>query len=98
MDQAHRFPFCSAIPSPSRSDRTASEPRLERLYESAILELNPEQVQNAIMVARHAIFDRAEEIMTDPTGHERVALDAALRILQALEQIAAKQRVGCDGV
>jgi hypothetical protein len=93
MDQAHRLPS-SAIPSPSKS--AASEPRWKRLYEAALLEINPLHVPEAIAVARRAIFDRANEIMTAPAKQERIALDSALRILQTLEQVAAKEAAGRD--
>ncbi len=83
MDQASHFPSCSVIPSPSRSNRAASQPRWKQLYESALLEINPLHVPEAIAVARRAIFDRANEIMTAP-------------ILRTLEDVAAKEAAGRD--
>jgi hypothetical protein len=86
MAQANPFPSRS----PSRSDIAASE-QWKRYYESALLELNPQLLSGAITVARRAIFDRAEEIMTTPTSDEHRALNSALRILHTLEEMAAKE-------
>jgi hypothetical protein len=85
MAQANPFP------SPSRSDVAASGAQWKRLYESALLELNPQRLPVAITVARRAIFDRAEEIMTKPASEEHRALNSALRILHTLEEMAAKE-------
>ena len=87
MAQANPFPSSS----PSRSDVAASGEQWKRLYESALLELNPQLVPGAITVARRAILDRAEEIMTKPASDEHVALNSALRILHTLEELAAKE-------
>jgi len=54
MAQANPFPSRS----PSRSDVAVSEAQWKRLYESALLELNPQRLPGAITVARRAIFDR----------------------------------------
>jgi hypothetical protein len=91
MAQANPSPSHSAIPSPSRSDGAASGAQWKRLYESALLELNPQLVPGTITVARHAILDRAEEIMTKPSSDEHVALNSALRILRTLEELAVKE-------
>jgi hypothetical protein len=58
---------------------------------SALLQLNPERLPVAITLARCAIFDRAEEIMTNLATDEHVALNSALRILRTLEEMAAKE-------
>ena len=91
MGQAIPSPSSSAIPSPSRTDGAASGSQWRSLYESALLELNPQRVPGAIMVARRAICDRAEEIMTKPASDEHVALNSAMRILRTLEELAAKE-------
>jgi hypothetical protein len=39
-----------------------------------------------IAEARHAILDRAEEILTNPSTDERAALNHALRTLQLLDE------------
>jgi hypothetical protein len=90
MAQANPFPSRS----PSRTDSTASGVQWERLYESALLELNPQRVPAAITVARRAMLDRAEEIMTKPASHEHAALNSALRILRTLEELAGKEAAG----
>ena len=87
MAQANPFPSHS----PSRSDVAASGAQWKRLYESALLELNPQRLPVAITLARCAIFDRAEEIMTNPATDEHVALNSALRILRTLEEMVAKE-------
>jgi len=95
MGQAIPSPFSSAIPSPSRTDGAASgAAQWKRLYESALLELNPQRVPGAITLARCAIFDRAEEIMTKPASDEHAAMNSALRILRTLEELAVKEAAG----
>jgi hypothetical protein len=76
---------------PSYSDGATSGTQWKQVYESAILELNSQRVPEAITVARRAIFDRAEEIMTKPASHEHVALNAGLRVLSALEEMTAEE-------
>ena len=69
----------SPIPPPSTGWR--------QLYESAILELNNGRLPKRIAVARQAILDRTEEILTEPSSSERHALSGALRALQALDEV-----------
>ena len=57
-----------------------------QLYECAILELDPSKLLGCITEARHAILDRAEEILTRPSCDEHHALIAALRALRLLEE------------
>jgi len=83
--------MAQANPFPSRSDVAASGVPWKRLYESALLELNPQLLPGAITIARRAIFDRAEEIMIEPASDEHCALNDALRILHTLEEMAAKE-------
>jgi len=45
----------------------------EQLYECAIVELDHAQLPGRILDARHAILDRAEEILTRPSGDEHRA-------------------------
>jgi hypothetical protein len=90
MAQANPLPSRS----PSRTDSAAPGVQWERLYESALLELNPQRVPVAITVARRAMLDRAEEIMTKPASHEHAALNSALRILRTLEELAGKEAAG----
>ena len=62
-----------------------------QLYECAILELDPNKLLGRITEARHAILDRAEEILTRPSCDEHHALIAALRALRLLEEKVARE-------
>jgi hypothetical protein len=62
-----------------------------QLYECAILELDNRQLPGRIVEARHAILDRAEEIMTRPSCDEHHALNAALRALRLLEEVVVRE-------
>ena len=94
MHQAIPSPFHSAIPSSSRSNGAASGEQWKRFYEFALLEIDPQRVPEAIRVARRAILDRAEQIMTKPASHEHAALNSALCILRTLEEVATKEAAG----
>ena len=61
-------------------------------YERAVLELDLNQLPRRIADARHAIFDRAEEILTKPSGGENHELHDALRALRLLEEVAGRER------
>jgi hypothetical protein len=62
-----------------------------QLYECAILELDPIKLRGRITEARHAILDRAEEILTRPSCDEQHALITAPRALRLLEQGVARE-------
>ena len=62
-----------------------------QLYESAILELNPQLLPSAIAAARRAMLDRAEEIITQPRSDEHRALNSALRTLRILEEVGQRE-------
>lgn len=64
--------------------RSLSVAAWKQLYESAILELDSTKLPKRIIEARHAILDRAEEILTRPPSDERSALNSALRTLRHL--------------
>jgi hypothetical protein len=64
----------------------------KQFYERAILELDSHQLPGRIADARHAIFDRAEEILTKPSGGENHQLHDALRALRLLEEVAMRGR------
>jgi hypothetical protein len=64
----------------------------KQFYERAILELDTNQLPGRIADARHAIFDRAEEILTKPSGGENHELHDALRALRLLEEVAVRER------
>ena len=61
------------------------------LYERAILELDNTKLPGRIVEARHAILDRAEEILTRPSCDEHRALNAALRALRLLEDVVIRE-------
>ena len=69
-----------------------SSPAWRGVYESAILEVDYEKLIALIADARAAIHDRAEEILTHPSGDEHRALNNALRTLRLLEEVAVRQR------
>ena len=64
----------------------------KRFYQRAVLELDGNQLPGRIADARHAIFDRAEEILTKPSGGENHELHDALRALRLLEEGAVRER------
>jgi hypothetical protein len=45
-----------------------------------------------ISVARHAVLDRAEDLLTKPPGEEHHELNDALRALLTLEIVAAGEK------
>jgi hypothetical protein len=61
------------------------------LYESAMLEVDDHLLPERISVARRAILDRAEALLTKPSGEEHRALNDALRTLRILEEVAARE-------
>ena len=61
------------------------------IYERAILELDSTKLPGRIVEARHAILDRAEEILTRPSCGEHHALNAALRALRLLEEVVVRE-------
>ncbi|MCU1304488.1 MAG: hypothetical protein JWQ87_4772 [Candidatus Sulfotelmatobacter sp.] len=76
-----------ALPSATPSGAT-----WEQLYERAIVETDHARFQGRITDARHAILDRAEEMLTLPPGAEQRALNNALKTLRLLEEVAARER------
>ena len=64
-----------------------------RLYECAILELDGGLLPDRIDAARRAILDRAEEVLTAPTGEEQRALRNALHTLRILEEVAEREKI-----
>jgi hypothetical protein len=69
----------------------------KRVYEGAISDCEYSVRLDRIAEARHAIFDRAEEILTQPSSQERRALRQALRTLQLLEEAAISRSQGRVG-
>jgi hypothetical protein len=62
------------------------------LYQAAMLELDNGKMSKRIFDARHAILDRAEEILMGAPSDERGALNDALQALRVLEQVAAREK------
>lgn len=62
------------------------------LYEYAMLELDKSKLPERIATAHRAIVDRAEEIVAQQSDDEHYALNDALRALQLLEQVAAREK------
>jgi hypothetical protein len=60
------------------------------LYQDAVLEFDNTKLPKRIFQARHAIHDRAQEILIDSS--ERQLLDNALQTLQVLEEMAARKQ------
>ena len=89
MDQLSSAPRSISFSKTFPSDASASKWR--QLYECAILELDNRQLPGRIVEARHAILDRAEEIMTRPSCDEHHALNAALRALRLLEEVVVRE-------
>jgi hypothetical protein len=86
---------------PSASRRTSSGPvssgraslgtGWEQLYTSAVLELDEGRLPERVAVARRAILDRVEEILTTVRTDEHRALKDALRFLLLLEEVVGKE-------
>ena len=64
----------------------------EDLFECAMLELDHGKLHERIAAAHRAIVDRVEEIVADPSDDEHDTLNDALRALQLLEQMAAREK------
>src|SRR6266851_8795796 len=61
----------------------------QHLYTSAVLELDEGRLPERVAVARRAILDRAEEVLTTVRTDEHRALSDALRFLLLLEEVEA---------
>jgi hypothetical protein len=61
------------------------------LYERAIKEIGNPRLSERIAEARHAILDRAGEIISHSSSDECLALNHALRTLQLLEEKTARE-------
>jgi hypothetical protein len=57
------------------------------------VELDQTKLPERITEARHAILNRAEEILTFPPGSEQRALNNAFKTLRMLEEVAARERL-----
>jgi hypothetical protein len=63
----------------------------EQLYTSAVLELDEGRLPERVAVARRAILDRVEEILTTVRTDEHRALSDALRFLLLLEEVVGRE-------
>lgn len=63
----------------------------QQLYERAVFERDHRRLVGRIAEARNAIYDRAEEVLTDSSTIERSVLNGALRTLRLLEDMATKR-------
>ena len=84
--------FHHALPGVGCFHKTLPAGTWEQLYECAIVELDHAQLPGRILDARHAILDRAEEILTRPSCAEHRALNIAFRTLRTLEEVMAKEK------
>ena len=84
--------FNHALPGVGGFHKTLPAGTWEQLYECAIVELDHAQLPGRILDARHAILDRAEEILTRPSCDEHRALNIAFRTLRTLEEVMAKEK------
>ena len=73
--------------SKSLPGSVSSASKWRELYERAILELDNTKLPGRIVEARHAILDRAEEVLTRRSCDEYHALHAGLRTLRLLEEV-----------
>jgi hypothetical protein len=64
----------------------------KQLYECAMLELDNNKLPERIAAAHRAIVERAEAIVTNQSADEHYALNDALRALQLLELMAAREK------
>jgi hypothetical protein len=84
--------FDQARPRVASFHKTLPAGTWEQLYQCAIGELDHAQLPGRIVDARHPILDRAEEILTRPSGDEPRALNNAFRTLRTLEEVMAKEK------
>ena len=102
LEKGRRMP--QSIPSASgrtSSGRTSSDhvssgraslgAGWQQLYTSAVLELDEGRLPERVAVARRAILDRADEILTTARTDEHRALSDALRFLRLLEEVVARE-------
>jgi hypothetical protein len=84
--------FAARRHMPSPTSHPDSSAQWKQLYEAAILELDSMKLPERIAVARRAILDRAEQVLTRPPDGERHALNNALSTLRLLEDVAVREK------
>ena len=86
------IPFGHALPGVRCFHKNLPAGTRQQIYECAIVELDHAQLRGRILDARHAILDRAEEILTRPSCDEQRALNTAFRTLRTLEEVMAEEK------
>lgn len=79
--------------STSNRGHFASRPHWHDLYRAAITELDRAKLPGLIAEARHAIWERVEEISANPTADEQYGLKHALRSLSLLEAVTEREKL-----
>jgi hypothetical protein len=74
------------------SGSTAPRAGWQEFYWAAMLEADSAKFSQRISEARHAILDRAEEIMCASASDERGHLNDALRALRVLEEAVGREK------
>ena len=65
-------------------------PQWKRLYEAAILEVDPARLLERIAVAQSAVLDQMEDRFSKPSDRQQLALHDALHMLSTLRAIAER--------
>jgi hypothetical protein len=65
-------------------------PHWKRLYEAAILELDPAKLLQRIAVAQSAVLDQMEDGFSKPSDGQQLALHDAFHMLSTLRTIAER--------
>lgn len=68
----------------------AAHSHWKRLYEAAILELDPTKLLQRIAVAQSAVLDQLEDDFSKPSAGKQLALKDALYMLSTLRMIAER--------
>jgi hypothetical protein len=68
----------------------SATPAWIQAYESAVVELDRTKLRDRIFEAKHAIFDRIEELQKNDAGAEAEKLRIALQALDDLSGLAAR--------
>ena len=65
-------------------------PQWKRLYEAAILELDPARLLERIAIAQSAVLHQMEDGLSKPSDRQQLALHDALHMLSTLRRIAER--------
>ena len=68
----------------------AAHSHWKRLYEAAILELDPAKLLQRIALAQSAVLDQLEDDFSKPSAGKQLALQDALHMLSTLRMIAER--------